>query len=153
MGTSGVAMGVFEVEPVTLHRKPFMYTVSRMSEVSNAIPESLPTLGGTAVCGMDPMPGTDATAIWAGRHVFGDLEASANFPDTFVIDTEDGQILRLEAVHVRSVCDGEATTLHVIETLRGNISAVLNHTGGVGKTHGGWRKHREVKSIWTTNRR
>jgi len=29
LGTTGVAMGVLEVDPVTLHRKPFMYTAGR----------------------------------------------------------------------------------------------------------------------------
>ena len=32
LGTSGLEMGVLEVEPVTLHRKPFMYTVVQMSD-------------------------------------------------------------------------------------------------------------------------
>jgi len=117
LGTTGVMTGVLEVAPVTLHRKPFMYTASQMSEDLNVMPENLHTLGRTAVHGMDPMPGTDATAIGAGRHVLGDLEGSGDFPDTFVIYAEDSQILRLEVVDVGSVCDGEGTTLQVIVTL------------------------------------
>jgi len=32
LGTTGLLTGVLEVEPVTLHRNPFMYTVGIMSE-------------------------------------------------------------------------------------------------------------------------
>ena len=66
------------------------------------------------------MPGTDAAALGAGRHVLGDIESSADFPNTFVVDTEDGQILGLDAVHVRSVRDGEGATLQIVGALRGN---------------------------------
>jgi len=69
---------------------------------------------------MDPVPSTDTAAIGAGRHVLGDLERSVDFPNTLVVDAENGQILRLDAVHVRSVRNGEGTTLQVVMALGGN---------------------------------
>ena len=82
--------------------------------------ENLLTLRRTAVHGMDPMPGTDTSALGAGRHVLGDIESSADFPNAFVVDAEDGQILGFDAVHVRSVRDGEGATLQIVGALRGN---------------------------------
>jgi len=69
---------------------------------------------------MDPMPSTDTTAVRAGRHVLGDLEGSVDFPNTLVINTENGQILGLDAVHVGGIRDGEGATLQVIVALGGN---------------------------------
>ena len=126
MGTTGFIMGVSEVEPVTWHRKPFMYTASRMDNVSHMMLENPLTLGRAAVLGMDPMPRTDAAAIWASRHVLWNLEGGVNSPNALVVDAENGQILGLDAVHVRGVCNGEGTTLQVIVALGENMSAVLN---------------------------
>ena len=66
------------------------------------------------------MPGTDTTAVGARWHVLGDLERSVDLPNTFVVDTEDSQILGLDAVHVGGIRDGEGTTLQVILALGGN---------------------------------
>lgn len=74
---------------------------------------------------MDPVPGTDTAFIGAGRHILGDLEGSVDVPNTDVVDTENGQILRLDAVHVRRVRDGEGATLQVIVALDGNELVVL----------------------------
>ena len=71
-------MGLLEVEPVTLHRKPFMNTASRVNDVSRVAFENLLTLSRSAIHGMDPMPGTDAAAVGAGRHVLGDREGSVD---------------------------------------------------------------------------
>jgi len=116
-GTSGFIMEVSEVEPVTLHRKPFMYTASKMDNVSHIAFENPLTLGRTAVLGMDPMPSTDAAAIGASRHVLWNLEGSVDSPNALVVNAENGQILGLDAVHVGSVCNGEGTTLQVIMAL------------------------------------
>jgi hypothetical protein len=91
-----------------------MYTVSRMRGGSPVVLRKQLTLSRTAICGMDPMPSTDTTAIWAGRHVLGDLEDGIDVPDALMVDAEDDQILGLDAVHVRSVRDGKGATLHVI---------------------------------------
>ena len=112
-------MGVVEVAPVTLHRKPFMYTVRGISGGRMEYLSQL-TLRGTAVHGVDPMPGTDAAAFGTGRHVLGDLEWGVDFPNTFVVDTENSQIFGFDAVHVGSVRDREGTTLQVLMALRGN---------------------------------
>ena len=74
---------------------------------------------------MDPMPGTDTTTFGTRRHVLGDLEGSVDFPNTLVVDTENGQILGLDAVHVGGVRDGEGTTLQVLVALRRNEQTVL----------------------------
>jgi len=66
------------------------------------------------------MPGADTAALGTGRHVLGDLEGSVDFPDTLMVDTEDGQILGLDAVHVGSVRNREGTTFQVIVALREN---------------------------------
>lgn len=83
-------MGVLEVEPVTLHLKPFMYTASQMNDVSHTAFESLLTLSRTAVCGMDPMPAADATVLGARRHILGNREGGVDFPNTFVVNAENG---------------------------------------------------------------
>ena len=85
------------------------------------------TLRGAAVDGMDPMPCTDTATLGAGRHVLGNLEGSVDAPNTVVIDTEDRQILGLDAVHIGSVRDGEGTTLHVFMRLRGDELAAPYH--------------------------
>lgn len=118
LGTSGFIIGVLEVEPVTSHRKPFMNTANRVSNISHTTLGNPLTLRRAAVRGVDPMPGTDTTALGARRHVLGDLEGSTGFPNALVVNAENGQILRLEAVYVRSVCNGEGTTLHVVNALR-----------------------------------
>ena len=97
-----------------------------VNDVSHAALENQLTLGGAAVHGMDPMPRTDAAAIWASRHVLWNLEGGVNSPNALVVDAENGQILGLDAVHVRGVCNGEGTTLQVIVALGENMSAVLN---------------------------
>jgi len=66
------------------------------------------------------MPGTDTAAFGTSRHVLGDLEGSVDFPNTFVVDTEDGQILGLDVVHVGGVRNGESTTLQVLVALHEN---------------------------------
>ena len=97
-----------------------------VNDVSQAALENQLTLGGAAVHGMNPMPRTDAAAIWASRHVLWNLEGGVNSPNALVVDAENGQILGLDAVHVRGVCNGESTTLQVIVALGENMSAVLN---------------------------
>ena len=82
------------------------------------------------------MPGADAAIIGAGRHILRDIEGSADFPDTFVVDTENGQILGLDAVHVRSVRDREGTTLQVIMALCRNELAVF-HRRNCTETYSG----------------
>ena len=108
-----------------------------MSDVSHITTEILLTLRRTAVRGMDPMPGTDTAAIRARRHVLGDREGGVGYPNTLVVNAENSQILGLDAVHVGIVCNGEGTTLHVVDALKGNKSAVLHHRGEVAETHGG----------------
>jgi hypothetical protein len=92
---------------------------------------------------MDPMPGTDTAALGAGRHVLGDLEGSVDFPNALVIDAENGQILGLDAVYIRSVRDGEGATLQVIVTssvelgkrvTRARIFSLTNISVSVGIT-------------------
>ena len=108
-----------------------------MSDVSHIRIENLLTLLRTAVRGMNPMPGTDTAALGARRHVLGDREGSAGYPNTFVVNAENSQILGLDTVHVRIVCNGEGTTLQVVDALKGNKSAVVHHRGEVAETHGG----------------
>lgn len=105
------------------------------------------TLLRTTVHGMDPMPGTDTAAFGARRHISGDLEFGEDGPDTCVVNGENDQILRLYAVEIRFVRDGESATLQVIDTLKGKQLAVLDGTGEVTKTHIGWRKRWKIKSI------
>jgi hypothetical protein len=116
-GTTGFMMGTLDVEPVTLHRKPFMNTASRMNDVSHITLADLLTLGRTAVLGMDPMPCTDAAALGARWHILRNCEGGVEFPNTCMVNAEDGQIFGLDAVHVGGVCNGESTTPHVIEAL------------------------------------
>ena len=118
LGTSGFRRGELEVEPVTLHRKPFMNTVNGMRDGSAVTRRKQPTLGRTAVHGMDPVPTADTTVVWAGRHVLRDLEDGVDAPDTLMIDAEDGQILGLDAVHVGSVRDGKGATLQIVYALK-----------------------------------
>lgn len=95
-----------------------MYTVNNMRDGSSVALVKQLTLSRTAVHGMDPVPTTDATAVWAGRHVLGDLEDSVDAPDTLMVNAEDDQILGFNAVHVRSVRDGEGTTLQIVYALK-----------------------------------
>ena len=111
-------MGVLEVEPVTLHRKPFMYTASGVNNLSHVDLKSPLTLRRTTVHGMDPMPGTDTAAFGARRHLRGDREWGVGFPNALVVNAEDGQVLRLDASEIGSVRDGESATLQVINALR-----------------------------------
>lgn len=76
------------------------------------------TLRRTAVHGMDPMPSADTSTVGTRWHVLGDREGGIDIPDTLVVDAENGQILRLNAVYVRGVCNGKGATLHVIDTLK-----------------------------------
>ena len=64
------------------------------------------------------MPSTDAAVFWAGRHILGDLEDGGDGPNALMVDAEDGQILGLDAVHVRSVGNGEGATLQVVDALQ-----------------------------------
>ena len=139
-GTSGFIRLLVEVEPVTLHRKPFMYTAGRMNDISHTALKNTLTLGRTAVLGMDPMPRTDAAVFGTSRHVLWNLEGSVDSPNALVVNTENGQILRLDAVHVGGVCNGEGTTLQVIVALGGNISVVLNRASEVEETHVSYKK-------------
>jgi len=113
-----------------------MNTASWMNDVSHPALEIPLTLGRTAVLGMDPVPSTDAAALGARRHVLGNIEVSVGIPNTRVVNGKNGQVLGLDAPYVRGVCNGEATTLQVIEALGGNISAVPNHASEVEDTHG-----------------
>jgi len=107
-----------------------------VNDVSYTALENQLTLGRTAVHGMDPMPRTDAAALGARRHVLGNREVSVERPNTLVINAENGQIIGLDAVHVRGVCNGEGTTLQVIVALGGNRSAVSNLASEVEEAHG-----------------
>ena len=80
---------------------------------------------------MDPMPGTDTAAVGTRRHVLGDLEGSVYFPNTLVVDTENGQILGLDAVHIGGVRNGEGTTFQVIVALQ-KMNKRFFVSGGVG---------------------
>jgi hypothetical protein len=60
-------------------------------------------LGRTAVHGMNPMPSTDTATLWARRHILGNLEGGVDGPNALMVDAENGQILGLDAVHVRSI--------------------------------------------------
>ena len=137
MGTCGFIMGFLEVEPVTLHRKLFKNTASRVNDVSHITLENTLTLRRSAILGMDPMPATDTAALGARRHVMGNREGSVDCPNTCVVNAEDGKILGFNGGLVRIVCNGEGTALHVIESLRRNKSAVLNHASEVEETHVG----------------
>ena len=57
------------------------------------------------------MPSADTAIIGTGRHVLGNLELGIDGPDALVDDAENGQILGLETVDVRSVRDGKGATL------------------------------------------
>ena len=98
---------------------------------------NLLTLLRTAVRQMDPMPGTDAAALGASRHFFRNLEDGADRPNTCLVNAENGQILRLDAVHIRIICNGEGATPQVINPLRRNKISVLKHANEDAKTHGG----------------
>ena len=64
------------------------------------------------------MPSADTAIVGAGRHVLRNLELGIDGPDALVDDTENGQILGLDAVDVRSVRDGKGATLQVINSLK-----------------------------------
>ena len=85
---------------------------------------------------MDPMPRTDAAAFGTSRHVLWNLEGGADFPNTLVVNTENGQILGLDAVHIGCVCNGEGTTLQVTLALVENRSAVPNHASEIELAYG-----------------
>lgn len=71
---------------------------------SDLAPETVHVhLGGTAVYGMNPMPGTDTATVGARRHILRNLEVGIDRPNALVVDAENGQILGLDAVHVRSI--------------------------------------------------
>ena len=95
------------------------------------------TLLRTAVCFMDPMPGTDAAAGGARRHFSRNLEDGADRPNTCLVNAENGQILRLDAVHIRIVCNGEGATPQIINALRRNKTSVLSHANEITTTHVG----------------
>ena len=76
------------------------------------------TLSRTAVDGVDPVPSTDTAVIGAGRHVLGNLEQGIDYLNTLVVDAENRQILGLDAIHVRSVCNGKGATPQVINALK-----------------------------------
>ena len=61
-----------------------------VNDVSQAALENQFTLGRTAVHGMNPMPRTDAAAIWARRHVLWNWEVSVDFPNALVVNAENG---------------------------------------------------------------
>ena len=81
------------------------------------------------------MPSADAAIVGAGRHVLGNLELGVDGPDALVDDAENGQILGLEAVDVRSVRDGKSATLQVINSLKRNELAIRCHAGHGTETY------------------
>ena len=105
---------------MTLHRKPFMYTTNTMSDDQLMDLRNWLTLSRTVVDGVDPVPSTDTAVIGAGRHVLGNLEQGIDYLNTLVVDAENCQILGLDAIHVRSVCNGKGATPQVINALKGN---------------------------------
>jgi hypothetical protein len=54
-----------------------------------------------------------------GGMSFGTAKGCIDFPNTFVVNAENGQIFGLDAVHVGGVCNGEGTTPQVIVALGG----------------------------------
>ena len=75
------------------------------------------------------MPSADTTIIEAGRHILRNLELGIDGPDALVDDAEDGQILGLEALDVRSVRDRKGATLQVINSLKRNELVIRRHAG------------------------
>ena len=83
------------------------------------------------------MPSADTAIIGTGRHVLWNLELGIDGPDALVDDTENGQILGLEAVDVRSVRDGKCATLRVINSLKRNELVIRRHAGHGTETYSG----------------
>ena len=81
------------------------------------------------------MPSADAAIVGAGRHVLGNLELGIDGPNALVDDAENGQILGLEAVDVRSVRDRKGATLQVINSLERNKLVIRCHAGHGTKTY------------------
>ena len=81
------------------------------------------------------MPSADTAIIGAGRHILGNLELGIDGPDALVEDAEDGKILGLEAVDVRSVRDGKGATLQVINSLKINELVIRRHVGPGTETY------------------
>ena len=118
-----------------------MYTVNRVRDGSPATLEKELTLGRTTVNGMDPVPGADTTAVWARRHVLGDLEDGVDGPNALMVNTEHDQILGFDAVHIRSVSDGQGATLQVIDALkRKQFSGFSLKRRGCAETYVCYRK-------------
>lgn len=100
-------------------------------------------LGGTAVHGMNPMPSTDTAAVGARRHILGNLEVGIDRPNALMVNAENGQILGLDAVHVRSIRNRKGATLHVVNAgsveLRERVTwagvfSLANISGSLGRS-------------------
>lgn len=66
---------------------------------------------------MNPEPGTNAAPIGTCGHVSGNLELSADSPDTSLVDAEDGKVFRLDGVDIRVVGDGKSATFRIVLAL------------------------------------
>lgn len=76
--------------------------------------------------GVNPEPGTVASALWAGgqlRH----REFGVEVPDAGLINREDREVLGLESIHVGLVRDSERAALDIILASR-----VEGGKGGAG---------------------
>ena len=62
---------------------------------------------------------------------------SIDGPEALVDDAENGQLLGLEVVDVRSVRDGKGATLQVINALKRNELVIRSHAGHGTETYSG----------------
>jgi len=135
-GSVGSRAGDLALEHVHVHCESDEY-------VSRATLWDLLTLRRTTARG-DPMVGTDAATFGAGRHFLGDLEVDIEFPNTSVVDGENGKIFRLDAPWIRFVDNGEGTTpraIHALMLLREKGLAVLRHSNEAARRLTGTKKN------------
>ena len=88
------------------------------------------------------MPSADEAIIGAGRHILGNLELGIDGPNALVDDAENGQILGLGAVGVRSVRGGKGATLQVINPLKRNELVIRCHAGHGTESYSGYVKEK-----------
>ena len=68
----------------------------------------------------------------------GNLEVGIDRPNALMVDAENGQILGLDAVHVRSIRNRKGATLQVVNALgEKKISGSSPHRTGIQETHVG----------------
>ena len=95
---------------------------------------------------MDPEPRADTATRWARGHPLWDLEVREAVPHAGLVDTEDGEVLRLDVRDVGLVRDRERAALEVVEAsgvdggdgrARARVVAVLDVASGVGREERG----------------